>query len=70
MILDALCKGHYFIGYDLPAPTRGFHFIAHGMESSSQMGDELDYKGGVTFQIRIPRLAECMLVKDGKPIRT
>jgi hypothetical protein len=70
MILDALREGHCFIGYDLPAPTRGFHFIAHGMKSSAQMGDELDHKGGVTFQIRLPRKAECVLLRDGKPIRT
>jgi hypothetical protein len=70
MILDALRQGHCFIGYDLPAPTRGFHFIAHGMEATAQMGDELDCKGGVTFQIRLPRKTECVLFKDGKPLHT
>jgi hypothetical protein len=70
MILDALRQGHCFIGYDLPAPTRGFHFIARGLEQSVQMGDELNRKGGVTFQIRLPRRTECVLFKDGKPVRT
>ena len=70
MILEALRQGHCFIGYDLPAPTRGFHFIAHGMKSSAQMGDEIDHKGGITFQIRLPRKTECKLLKDGKPLRT
>jgi hypothetical protein len=70
MILDALRQGHCFIGYDLPAPTLGFHFVAHGMESSAKMGNELDHKGGITFQIRLPMKTECVLFKDGKPLRT
>ena len=45
MILEALRWGHCFIGYDLPAPTRGFRFTAQGMESSAEMGDELSAKG-------------------------
>ncbi len=70
MILDALRQGHCFIGYDLPASTRGFHFIARGLEGIAQMGDDLSSKGGVTFQIRLPRRTECVLLKDGKPVRT
>ena len=70
MILDALRQGHCFIGYDLPAPTRGFHMTAHGLERNGLMGDELPSKGGVTFQIRLPIRTECVLLKDGKPLRT
>ncbi len=70
MVLDALRQGHCFIGYDLPASTRGFRFTARGLESSVLMGDELNGKGGVTLQIRLPRIAECVLLKNGKPLRT
>ncbi len=70
MVLEALRRGHCFIGYDLPASTRGFHFIARGLEGSAEMGDELDGKGGVTIQIRLPLRTECVLFKDGKPSRT
>ncbi len=70
MVLDALRQGHCFIGYDLPASTKGFNFSARGLESSAIMGDEVSSKGGVTIQIRLPRRAECVLIKDGKPIRT
>ena len=70
MILESIRQGHCFIGYDLPASTCGFHFIAHGMDGTAEMGDELSSKGGVTFQIRLPRRSECVLLKDGKPIRT
>jgi len=70
MILDALRLGHCFIGYDLPAPTRGFSMTAHGMQQIALMGDRLDSKGGVTIQIRLPMRTECTLLKDGKPVRT
>ena len=70
MILEALRQGHGYIGYDRPASTRGFRFTACGMEHSAEMGDELSCKGGVTFQIRLPMIAECILIKDGKPVRT
>jgi hypothetical protein len=70
MVLDAIRQGHCFIGYDLPAPTRGFHFTAHGMQGTAEMGDELSAKEGVTFQIRLPRRTECVLLKDGVPVRT
>ena len=70
MILEALRQGHCFIGYDLPAPTRGFTFTAQGLQQTAQMGDELDSNGGVTIQIRLPRRTECVLLKDGKPVRT
>jgi hypothetical protein len=70
MILDALRCGHSFIGYDRPAPTRGFSFTARGFEASALMGDELNSKGGITFQIRLPMIAECNLLKNGKTVRT
>ncbi len=54
LILDALRQGHCFVGYDLPAPTHGFTFTAQGLHQTAQMGDELDSKGGVTIQIRLP----------------
>ncbi len=70
MILEALRQGHCYIGYDLPSPTRGFSFTAHGLHQTAQMGDELDRKGGVTFKIRLPLKTECRLLRDGKPVRT
>jgi hypothetical protein len=70
MIMDAFRQGHAFVGYDLPAPTRGFRFIAQGMECTAQMGDEISAKNGVTFQIRLPLIAECRLLKDGQAMKT
>jgi hypothetical protein len=70
LILGALRLGHCFVGYDLPAPTRGFHLTAHAMNQTATMGDEVSVKGGVTFQIRLPQRTECCLLKDGKPVKT
>ena len=70
LILDALSNGHAFVGYDLPAPTRGFRFSAQGKDSIAWMGDEIVVKEGVTLQIHLPQRAECLLVKDGKVIKT
>jgi hypothetical protein len=69
-VLDALRSGHAFVGYDLPAPTRGFRFSAQGMGRSAWMGDEIPAKHGVTLQIRLPQRAEFNLLKDGVIIQT
>jgi hypothetical protein len=65
MIYTALAEGHCFVGYDLPASTKGFTFKAKGREQSAIMGDTLPAKGGVTLQAHLPRRAEIRLLKDG-----
>lgn len=69
-VLTALRQGNSFVGYDLPASTRGFRFTAQGRDATVQMGDEIDLGSGVTLQIRLPLVAECRLLKDGKVLRT
>ena len=70
MVFDALAAGHCFIGYDLPAPTRGFRFTAQGNANNVGMGDELKAVGSVTLQVKLPSKAEIILLKDGKMVRT
>jgi hypothetical protein len=70
MIMDAFRQGHAFIGYDLPAPTRGFRFTAQGKDGQVSMGDEMHCHEGVTLQIRLPRRTECRLLRDGKLVKT
>ena len=70
MIFDALAAGHCFIGYDLPAPTRGFRFSAQGREANAIMGDEIIADEAVTLQAKLPSKAEIRLIKDGKCIQT
>lgn len=69
MILSALTNGRAFIGYDLPELTRGFRFYAQGMDRTAWMGEEISAQRGVTFQVCLPRIAECHLIKDGIVLR-
>jgi hypothetical protein len=69
MIYEAIANGHCFVGYDLPASTKGFRFRAKSLEHSAIMGDEIPVKGGVTLQIHIPaKEADVHLIKDGTRI--
>ena len=70
MIYEALAKGHCFVAYDLPAPTRGFRFKAKGLEHSAIMGDEIPAKGGVTLHTHLPIKADITMIKDGIPLGT
>ena len=69
LILEALRLGHAFVGYDLPALTRGFRFTAHYVDGVAWMGDEVSVDKGVTLQIRLPHPAEMCLIKDGKLLK-
>jgi hypothetical protein len=69
MIYDALKRGNVFVGYDLPAPTRGFHFTAQGKDQTAIMGDEVSKQSNITLQIRLPRKCECRLLKDGNVVK-
>lgn len=70
LILEALGHGRCFIGYDLPASTRGFRFTANSIAGDAYMGEEISAQKGITLQIRLPRPAECRLIKDGKLLKT
>lgn len=69
MIYEALSAGHCFVGYDLPASTRGFRFSAQGRERTAIMGDEISVRGGVTLQAHLPHAAEIKFIKDGQVIQ-
>jgi hypothetical protein len=66
MILEALRQGHSYIGYDLPAPTRGFRFT-RGFEATAQMGDELSSRWSY-YPDPPAQDSQCILLKDGNPV--
>jgi len=70
MILDALRQGHAFIGYDLPASTRGFRFVAHHQGGTAWMGDQVKARGGVTLKAHLPHPAEIRILKDSEVVRS
>jgi hypothetical protein len=69
MIYTAFQRGNCFVGYDLPAPTRGFRFTAQGKNGLAQMGDQMILDGSATLQVRLPLKVECRLLKDGVVIK-
>lgn len=69
MILEALRLGHCFVAYDLPAPTEGFRFSVHSDQGHFIMGDRVEAKKGLTFQIRLPAKAPTRLFRDGELIQ-
>jgi hypothetical protein len=69
LVFDALAAGHCFIGYDRPAPTRGFRFSAQGRNSSAVMGEKITVEGAVTLQGKLPFDANVKLIKDGKCVK-
>lgn len=70
LVLSALRAGHSYIGYDLPASTRGFRFTAQGTGITAIPGDWINVSNGVTFQVRIPGNAHCRLIRDGEVVQT
>lgn len=68
LVLDAMARGHCFIGYDGAAPTTGFRFSASSQKGAALMGDELHNKSGVTLQITLPRRARLRLIRNGEVI--
>jgi len=69
LVLDTLRKGNFYVGYDLPHSTAGFHFTAQGKDAIANMGEEITNAGGVTFQIRLPDRGECRLIRDGQIVK-
>ncbi len=64
-LLSALRRGRAFVGYDLPAPTRGFRFFARSGAAQAQMGDTLERAGAVRFSVRTPGAGWIRLLRDG-----
>jgi hypothetical protein len=69
LITQALSHGHCFVAYDLPVLTDGFKFTVNNDDGLFTMGDAVEVKRGLTFQIRLPQRTLCRLLKDGKIIK-
>jgi hypothetical protein len=68
MVFDALRQGHSFIACDDLATAKGFRFSAKGRDEKADIGDSVILKDSVTFQIRLPQAAKCLLFRDGELI--
>lgn len=68
LVYEALRNGSSFVGYDLPASTRGFSFTAQNEEKTVSMGETIDLHHGITLRIKTPQPADCQLIHHGKCI--
>ena len=68
LIFSALRAGHCYVGYDAPAPTKGFRFSAQGDKTAAIMGDEISASLGVTMQVVVPTAAEIRMIRNGKVV--
>jgi len=68
LVLDALGRGHCWIGYDLPASTVGFRFQAHQSHHVAIMGDTLLANPRTFFEVQLPRVGHIRLLRDGRVV--
>jgi hypothetical protein len=68
LVLHALRDGNAFVGYDLPASTRGFRFSASGLNTHAIMGNWLRAGDGVTLQVACPQIAQSRLIHNGRVV--
>lgn len=65
-VYQALKTGASFIGYDLPASTRGFSFSIVDDDTEASLGQTFLLKKGATARVRLPQKAEIRLLCNGK----
>jgi len=70
ILMHGLRDGHAFVGFDLPAPTRGFRFSADGDGQAAGMGDVIRSRFGVTLRVHLPRRADIRLLRNGETLRS
>jgi hypothetical protein len=68
-LFSNLQRGRCFVGYDLPASTKGFRFTAQGDGSQVIMGESITAHFGVTLQVKLPSRADINLLCNGVQIR-
>ncbi len=67
-LLEALKKGHTFIGFDVLSDTQGFSFSAENGAESKIQGDEISVSQGVNLRASAPQNARFVIFKNGEKI--
>ncbi|MGH2537633.1 MAG: CehA/McbA family metallohydrolase [Candidatus Promineifilaceae bacterium] len=67
LVLAALGRGAGWVGYDLPASTRGFRFSGQGQNKGS-MGDCIRFDLGATLQLLAPQKCRLTLIHNGAAV--
>lgn len=64
-LLDALRKGHCFIGFDLLGDTSKFRFDAISNQESKIQGDEIQLSGETKLNITLPVTSRLVVFRNG-----
>jgi hypothetical protein len=67
MVLEAIARGHSWVGYDMPQSTKGFRFTGQSINKGI-MGDEIRLDAGATLQVRTPVKAHIRLIRHGEVV--
>jgi len=67
-LLDALKKGHTFIGFDVLSDTGGFSFAATNGAENKIQGDEIALSQGVKLKASAPQTARFVIFKNGEKV--
>lgn len=67
-LVDALRKGHAFVGFDVLGDTSGFLFAGDNGSERRIMGDEIALGRGVRLSASAPGNARFVFVRDGEPV--
>jgi hypothetical protein len=67
-IVQAIKKGHAFIGYDMIKPARGFRFYLQDHSSVIQMGERTTLNPDALLTVDLPFPSECMLIRNGEVV--
>jgi hypothetical protein len=67
-VFEAIKHGSLFIGYDLPASTRGFSFKIESEHGMAEQGESLLIGRSGLVHIKLPRAAETILIHNGKTL--
>lgn len=67
-LIDALRKGHAFVGFDVLGRTTGFSFFAENGSEKRIMGDEIALGNGVKLTAYAPNKARFVVFQNGQKI--
>ncbi|HEY0426260.1 MAG TPA: hypothetical protein VGC76_00510 [Pyrinomonadaceae bacterium] len=67
-LLDAIKKGHSFVGFDVLSDTDGFSFTATNGAENKIQGDEIALGEGVKLKASAPQTARFVVFKNGEKV--
>ncbi len=67
-LLDALKKGHCFVGIDVLSDSKGFIFAAENGAEQKIMGDEIVLTESINLKVAAPQIARIVIFKNGEKV--